>query len=187
MKQRPLKSIMGIKMKKEIKNMLTNVVGEELGQKIFDANFPEPLDGYMPGRVLKLKELKTLPENTVIYVKYLDEDGNERENGFLRLSKHDDEEYSADGFSFPIKDLKDEDLLENCDNCGWSFTVREAVPAKRGEFFKLQKKKEETLDILEQMQELCREIDECSDKAKKKELKAEFKALEKKFRKSSNF
>jgi hypothetical protein len=30
------------KYKKEIKSMLNNVVGEDLGKKIFDANFPEP-------------------------------------------------------------------------------------------------------------------------------------------------
>ena len=170
-------------MKKEIKEMLTGIVGEDLGQQIFDANFPEPLDGYMPGNILTFAELKALPEGTVIHVLYFDEDGEEREDGFQTLSKGSDSEWSAGAFPFPIDELKDDQLIEKCDNSGWTFTLRAALPAKKGEYVEMKKKQRKAIRILERMQDLSSKGIGCKDKEKKKKINKEFKELEKELRK----
>lgn len=74
-------------LKSEIKSMLNNIVGEDLAKNIFEANFPEPIRNYKPGKILTFKQLKALPEGTIIHIYYLDEDGNLREDGFQKLHK----------------------------------------------------------------------------------------------------
>ena len=172
------------KYKKEIKSMLDNIVGEDLAKQIFEANFPEPIDGYLPGRILTLAELRELPDGTVIHIRYLDEDGNEREDGFQKLSKDDSEEWSAGAFPFPIRNLKEDELIDRCDNSGWEFTIRMAVPGKKGEYAAIQKKKRTTLKNLEKMQELHWKIQDTTDKVKKKELKKKYNELAKIVQKS---
>jgi len=168
-------------MKGEIKNMLTDIVGEDLGQQIFEANFPKPIDGYMPGKILTFAELKQLPEGAVIHIHYLDEDGEEREDGFQKLSKHSDDEWSGGAFPFPIDELKDDTLLDRFDNSGWTFTIREALPAKKGEYAEMKKKQRKAIKILERMQILAGKISK--DKEQKKKINTELKELEKELRK----
>jgi len=60
-------------MKEEINKMLNNIVGEDLAKKIFEANFPEPIINYASGDILTFKEIKELPEGTVIYLHYVDD------------------------------------------------------------------------------------------------------------------
>ena len=177
---------MSKKMKGAINDMLKNVAGEELGQKIFEANFPEPLDGYMPGEILTFRELSEMPEGTIIHIHYLDECGEERESGFHPLYKHDDKEWSAGGhYPFPVDELKPETLINKIYNSDWLFTIRKAVPAKKGEFEKMKKNQRKVLQLLETMQNLSRKIHSTDDKMKKKDLKAKFKIVEKEFRKIS--
>jgi len=145
------------KLKKEIKSMLGNIVGEELGKEIFEANFPEPIINYKAGNILTFKQIKELPEDTVIHILYYDEDDNLREDGFQKLSKDEDgEEWSAGAFPFPTKRLKDDELIDRCDNSDWTFTIREAIKVSAAEFKKLEKqreKKERALELLEKMQD----------------------------------
>jgi len=176
-------SIMG-KYKKEIKSMLGNIVGEDLAKDIFEANFPEPIEGYLPGSILTLAELRALPDGTVIHIHYIDEDGNEREDGFQKLSKYSDDEWSAGAFPFPIDEIKEDELIDRCDNSGWTFTIRMAVPGKKGEYAAIQKKKRTTLKNLDKLQELYRKIQHTTDKVKKKELKKKYNELAKIVQKS---
>lgn len=166
-------------MKKAIKGMLNNIVGEELGEKIFEANFPKPIEGYMPGEILTLAELRVLPEDTVIHIHYLDEDGEEREDGFQKLSKDSETEWSAGAFPFPIDELKEEDELRKCDNGGWTFTIREAIPAKKGEYETMKKNQRKILNALEKMRSLYDKIQNEKDKTKKKELKKKYNEIAK--------
>ena len=117
------------KYNKEIDNMLGKLVDEETASKIINNMFPEPIKGYKKGNVLTYGELKTLPEKSIIHILYYDEDNELRENDFKKLIKFDDKEYgTTDGYSFPnIELLKDDDLIENIDNSGWTYTIREAI------------------------------------------------------------
>lgn len=156
-------------LKSEIKSMLNNIVGEDLAKNIFEANFPEPIRNYKPGKILTFKQLKALPEGTIIHIYYLDEDGNLREDGFQKLHKGSGDEWGAGAFPFPIEDLKDEDLLEDCDNSGWTFTIREATKLSTAEFKKIEKQREKN----ERASELIDKMREGEDltKEEKKELK----------------
>jgi cobyric acid synthase len=129
--------------KKEIKSMLNKIVGEDLGEKIFEANFPEPIKNYKAGNILTFKQIKELPEGTIIHINYFDEDDNEREDGFQKLSKDEEcEEYSAGAFPFPTNEHDDDnDLIENADNSGWTFTIREAIKVSATEFKKIEKQR----------------------------------------------
>jgi len=158
------------KLKKEIKSMLGNIVGEELGKEIFEANFPEPIINYKPGNILTFKQLKELQEDTIIHILYYDEDDNLREDGFQELSKYSDEEFSAGAFPFPMDDHDDDnELIEKRDNSGWTFTIREAIKVSAAEFKKLEKqreKNERALELIEKMRD-----GEKLTKEEKKELK----------------
>jgi hypothetical protein len=158
-------------LKKEIGSMLNNIVGEDLGKKIFEANFPEPIVNYKPGDILTFKQVKELPEGTIIHILYFDEDDNEREDGFQKLSKDEDcEEYSAGAFPFPMNEHEDDgDLIENADNSGWTFTIREAIKISKAEFQKREKqreKNERAKELIEKMRD-----GENLTKDEKKELK----------------
>jgi hypothetical protein len=157
-------------MKEEIKKMLNNIVGEDLAKKIFEANFPEPIINYASGDILTFKEIKELPEGTVIYLHYVDEDGNTRTRDFHKLTKHSIDEYStSDGFSFPIDEYNDDDLIEKCDNSGWTFTIRKAIKISPAEFKKIQKRQQRADRATELIQRLL-DGEELS-KEEKKELK----------------
>lgn len=165
--------------------MLGNIVGEELGKEIFEANFPEPIINYKPGNILTFKQLKELPEDTIIHILYYDEDDNLREDGFQKLSKDEaGDEWSAGAFPFPIKNIKEDELIDRCDNSGWTFTIRMAVPGKKGEYAEIQKKKRTTLKNLDKLQGLYWKIQDTTDKVKKKELKKEYNKLAKIVQKS---
>lgn len=150
--------------------MLGNIVGEELGQEIFEANFPEPIVNYKPGSILSFKQVKELPEKTIIHIFYLDEDGELREDGFQKLYKHSESEFSAGAFSFPMDEHKsDDELIDRCDNCGWEFTVREAIKISKAEFQKREKQREKderASELIEKMRD-----EEKLTKEEKKELK----------------
>lgn len=158
------------KLKKEIKKSLTKIVGEDLGNKIFEANFPKPIINYKSGKILTFKELKELPEDTVIHIYYTDEDGNERENGFQKLSKYDEEEFSAGAFPFPMnKHESDDELIKDAENSGWNFTIREAIRVSSSEFKKLEKQRqinERAIELLDKIRD-----GEKLTKEEKKELK----------------
>lgn len=156
--------------KKEIKSMLNNIVGDELSQQIFEANFPEPIVNYKPGNILSFKQIKDLPEKTIIHIYYLDEDGELREDGFQELYKSSADEFSAGAFPFPMNEHKDDnELIENRDNSGWTFTIREAIKISKAEFQKREKqreKNERATDLIEKMRD-----GEKLTKEEKKELK----------------
>lgn len=150
--------------------MLGNIVGEELGQKIFEANFPEPIVNYKPGDILSFKQIKELPEKTIVHIFYLDEDGELREDGFQELYKSSEDEFSAGAFPFPMDEHKDDsELIEKRDNCGWKFTIREAIRIPKAEFQKREKqreKNERASELIERMRD-----GEKLTKEEKKELK----------------
>ena len=52
------------KLKKSIQQSLHKIVGEDLGNQIFEANFPKPIVNYKPGKILTFKEIRELPEDT---------------------------------------------------------------------------------------------------------------------------
>jgi hypothetical protein len=92
---------------------------------------PNPnIKGYKKGNVVTVKKLRSMKEGTVIHLHYLDEDGTERTNGFHKLTKDSPDEYGTeDGFPIPLEKngMEEDDILKDCDNSGWTFTVREAV------------------------------------------------------------
>jgi hypothetical protein len=116
-------------MKKEIKNNLTNLVGEKTSDKILDDMFPPEVTGYKKGKILTLGQLKALPNNSIIHVYYIDEDDHVRANEFLKYVSDGADFYgTSDGFCFPFdNNEKDNTLIEKIDNCGWTFTIREAI------------------------------------------------------------
>ena len=101
------------------------------GLKVMMMLKPNPnIKGYKKGNILTLKKLKALKEGTVIHLHYIDEDENVRTNGFHKLTKNSPDEYGTeDGFPIPLEkgNLEDDDILKDCDNSGWTFTIREAV------------------------------------------------------------
>lgn len=175
------------KMLESISDNLTNLFGEGKGQEIFAANFTKPkgLDCYMPGEILTFAQLKAL----LIHIHYLDEDGHERTRDFEYLDKNgdDDEEWCAGDYPFPITELDDEDRLERIDNSGWTFTIRGAVPAKKGEYAKITKDRDKAVRILEKLKDLHYKYVGCTDKAKKKKYKDQSKELEKQLKKMGVF
>ena len=150
--------------------MLGSVVGEDLGKQIFEANFPEPIINYKAGKVLTFRELKELPEGTIIHINYVDEDNELREDGFQKLSKCSDEEYSGGGFPIPMDEHEnDDELIEGRDNCDWTFTIREAIKISNAEYLKLEKQGEQNrraIELLGKMQD-----GEKLSKEERKELK----------------
>lgn len=158
------------KLKKEIKSILTNIVGEDLGSKIFKANFPKPIINYKRGKVFTFKELKELPSETMIHIYYLDEDNFIREDGFHKLCKNSIEEYSGGGFSFPMDEYEDEnELVKDQDNCDWTFTISEAIKISKSEYDNIQKEKEKSIRAIELIEKLQNK--ELLTKEEKKELK----------------
>jgi len=87
------------------------------------------LNGYKKGKVLTVGELKSLPENSVIHLYYIDDDNNLRKNDFVTFCGYDgnDELCTTDGFTMPVDGCKEDELIEDFDNCGWTFTVCEAI------------------------------------------------------------
>lgn len=77
------------------------------------------------GNILTVGQLKLMPKNSIIHLLYIDNDGQLRNNGFVKFSGYDgnDELCTICGFTMPINGLKDNDLLENINNSGWRFTV----------------------------------------------------------------
>ena len=159
------------KLKKEIKKSLTKIVGEDLGNKIFEANFPKPIVNYKSGKILTFKEIRELPEGTVIHIYYTDEDDHLRENGFQKLHKDKSgEEFSAGAFPFPMnKHESDDELIKDAENSGWHFTIREAIKVSSSEFKKIEKQRqinERAMELLEKIRD-----GEKLTKEEKKELK----------------
>jgi hypothetical protein len=70
--------------------------------------------------------LKETKEGTILHI-YYDENGLERWNDFGKFEKEFDDEWCIDGINFPIDDLTDDTLLDQCPNCSWEFTIREAI------------------------------------------------------------
>jgi|SRR6185369_4541417 len=120
------------KMLDSIKKSLKAIAPDQ-AEAIFEANFNQKeLKGYSAGKILTFGELKKLKDGTVIHLKYNDEDGSLREKGFHKLNKQSKDEWCAGNeYPFPISKLKNNQLLENCDNCGWTFTIREATLKKK--------------------------------------------------------
>lgn len=143
------------------------------------------LDCWMPGKILTWSELKALPEGSVIHIKYLDEDGEVSEDDFHYLGKDEEmREWNAGGsFPFPVDELKDEDPIENIDNCGHAFTIRAAIPAKKGEFRQMSRNKDKAVKLLDQLRDVYEEHRDCKDKVKKKALKQKSKDIEKQLKK----
>ena len=114
---------------KEIQKMFENIVGEESASKILSNMFPKPIKGYKKGRILTVGELKLLPRNSIIHLWYKDDDNHLRKNGFVTFCGYDgdDELCTTDGFTMPIDGHTDNELIERFDNCGWNFTVCEAL------------------------------------------------------------
>ena len=130
------------------------------------------IDCYLPGKILTFKELKGLKIYTIIHIHYLDEYDYVRVSDFYMLSKDCDQEWSAGGFPFPIRDLENNTLLKNCDNSGWSFMIREAIKSKKGVYKKKLDVVNISINALKRMQVLHEEIRFCTDE--------EFKILKKK-------
>lgn len=154
------------KYKKEIKSMLNNIVGEDLAKNIFESTFPEPIKNYKAGKILTFKELKELPKGSVIHIYYLDEDGELREDGFQKLSKDSEDEWSAGAYPFPVEGLQDDDELKDCDNSGWTFTIREAIKVSPTEFKKIEKQREQN-EIARELIEKMRDGEDLTKEAKK--------------------
>lgn len=116
-------------MIEDTQDMLKNIIGEDAASNIFDNMFPEPITGYKIGKILTIGELKKLSEDTVIHLWYIDEDGNLRNNDFVKFSGYDgnDELSTQCGFPMPIYKHSEDELIENFDNSGWTFTVCEAI------------------------------------------------------------
>lgn len=123
-----------------------------------------------PGKVLTLAELKNMPYGSVIHIKYEDEDGNEREDGFQFLKCDDMSEWCAGAFPIPLNELDDEDSIKDVDNCGWHFTIREAVPSK----YKIPVDKDEVLRLLNKMGNIKNDYDKCDDDYEAKRLCREY-------------
>lgn len=87
------------------------------------------MEVYKKGKVLTVGELKLLPENSIIHLWYQDEDNNLRNNDFVSFYGYtgDDELFTNDGYPMPLNGHEDDELIENFDNCGWKFTVCEAL------------------------------------------------------------
>lgn len=173
---------MGKSLKQASADMLTSIVGEEQGKAIMEATFPKQADGWMPGEVLTFGQLKQVPEGSILHIRYLDDDDEEREDGFFKFSKTSEDEYCIGAYPFPVRGLTDDQELRNIDNSGWSFTIRAAVPAKKGKFQQMKKNQRSASKIMEKMQELISKSHN-ADKAKKKEINKKLKELEKDLRK----
>lgn len=113
-----------------VSNSLKSLLGDQLGTEVFDANFNhKKLKGYVKGEIMTLKELKALPNRSVIHLKYTDEDGGLRENGFQILEKDDSEDWTTEeGYSIPLNNIKNQSVkIQDIDNSGWTFTIRHAI------------------------------------------------------------
>lgn len=172
--------------KKEIKNMLGKILPEETAEQIFEANFPKPIKGYKPGKILNFKELKELSEGSIIHIYYLDDDGEVSEDGFHPLNKHSEEEWSAGSVHpFPINKLKDDTLIQNIDNCDWSFTIREAILDKKYDHETTKQKRTTIQELLEELTDLAGEF--TNDKDRKKAIKTREKEIQKQLKKLKFF
>lgn len=173
---------------KDIKDNLKKILSEETAQRIFDTNFhPKDITGYVPGEIYTLAELKKEKEGTIVHVVYYDEEGEVSLDDFHPLEKDkDDEEYCVDAYPMPIDHVKDEQLLENIDNDGHSYTVRKAIKTNKKEEKKYKDfkvRKEAAKEITQKLLDLCLEYQNCQDKERKKQIKKEEKELGKQFKK----
>ncbi|MCK9446274.1 hypothetical protein M0Q50_05220 [bacterium] len=84
---------------------------------------------YKKGKILNLGELKSLPENSIVHLKYYDEYDHIRINDFVIFCgyKGSDEFHFKGGWSIPTQILSDTDLLKNIDNSDWNYTISEAI------------------------------------------------------------
>lgn len=173
-----------------IDGLLAKTVGSELGKRILEVNLIKPkLDGYMPGKVMSLGELKLLENGSVIHIRYTDANGEELTCDFHTLHKDEDViEWSASGwYPFPVKDMSNETLLDHIDNNGYTFTIREAMQSERGEYDKLRNDTRTATHIITDMQTLIDEKRTCTDKIRMKSLLKELKLLEKQLSKIMKF
>jgi hypothetical protein len=116
-------------MKSEIKKMLNSVVGEKKQKEILSNMFPKPITNYKKGKLLTVGELKKLPSNSVIFLWYVDEHEVLRKNGFESIHEYDgsDEICTIGGYAIPINGHVDNELISYFDNCGWTFSVYQAI------------------------------------------------------------
>lgn len=172
--------------KNEIKNMLGKILPEEKANDIFEANFPKPIKGYKPGKILSFKELKELPEGSIIHIYYLNEDGEVSEDGFHPLNKHSEEEWCAGGaHPFPVDKLQDDTLIKNIDNCDWLFTIREAILDKKYDHESVKHKRATVQELLGELTDLASEY--TTDKERKKAIKTREKEIQKQLKKLKFF
>lgn len=77
------------------------------------------------GGILTVGKLKNLPSGTVIHLLCVDENNFIRVNSFLLFNGYDgnDELTTNGGFTMPMHGHKNDELIEDFDNCGWEFTV----------------------------------------------------------------
>jgi hypothetical protein len=117
------------KMLDESKSILSGIIGEAEASTIIGNMFPPKIKGYTKGKILTVGELKKLPKGSILHIWYIDEDRHLREDDFLIFDGFEDDDFepTANGFSMPIDNLTDDDLLDHIDNCGWTFTVSEAI------------------------------------------------------------
>jgi hypothetical protein len=118
------------KLLDEIRTNLNGLVGEEKSDEILSNMFfsESSEEDYVKGRVLTVGELKSLPEGSVIHLWYIDEDRHLRSDDFLTLLGVNCDDMCTDcGFYIPLGGHSDDELVERFDNCGWTFTVREAI------------------------------------------------------------
>lgn len=111
----------------EITRLLPNSVTEQESIEILNTMISVPISNYTKGKILTVGEIKKLPNETIIHIWYEDEHGVLREDGFDRLYEYDgnDEMITYGGYTIPLEHHKNSELIENFDNCGWTFTVRE--------------------------------------------------------------
>lgn len=145
------------------------------------------LDCFIPGEVLTLAQLRALPDKAVVYMRYEDEDGHVRMDDFGLLNKDESEWWDVDDYPFPICGLSEDSALENIENSGWLYTIKSAVPSKKGTYRKRKKTAKKAKDIMAELIEIHNEYISCADKSIKKELKNRSKILERELKKMKIF
>ena len=120
------------KYEKEISKILGDLLPDDQVNKILRGFMPPDIEGdYEVGDIMTLKELKSLPIDSVIHLKYYDDSGHLRDNDFEIYTGIDNgEANTSTGNVMPISSLSDDDLLESIDNCGWEYTIRKSIKKK---------------------------------------------------------
>lgn len=80
------------------------------------------------GKILTWRELRALPNNSSIYVYYLDEDGEVMTDAIVEFEREGNN-YFLKGYSHfdECDESQLDDPIQNYDNGGWSLTIREVI------------------------------------------------------------